>query len=175
MPENDKQPTPPDGLREEYRSLSTDIAALATPVAAVAAPVVNAGPNSTSRRTARRTTPHHRRSSRRTIRPPVHAAGVVLGVRGSGHRVRPDRCRRQRRHGMGHRAEGQAQPRGVPGVPAPRTAQGRTERGPRAWSVQPADSRSRLTRSRGCCEVIDAVEPDWIPEHVRPTLGISKR
>jgi hypothetical protein len=40
--ENDKQPTQRDDVREEYRSLSTDIAALATPVAVVAAPVVNA-------------------------------------------------------------------------------------------------------------------------------------
>jgi hypothetical protein len=53
MPENEKPDSGPEGrgapdtggqhdVREEYRSLATDIAAVATPVAVVAAPVVNA-------------------------------------------------------------------------------------------------------------------------------------
>jgi hypothetical protein len=42
MPENEKQGEPrPEATTEEYRSMSTDIAALAMPVAVVAAPVVN--------------------------------------------------------------------------------------------------------------------------------------
>ena len=39
MSENDKQPKQPEGVQEEYRSLSTAIAAVTFPAAAVLKPV----------------------------------------------------------------------------------------------------------------------------------------